>query len=183
MSRTTKLPCSFDSKLDLTREFTNNAALIEEGLKNLQSGDGGAAIFDAVAYSARLLAKRPEGRQRVLLLISETHDHGSHFAKLDDVVRLIGETNATVYALPFSPYVSQQLDAARGEWSANVDIIEKIAAARQAMRRNTPKALAAMTGGEYERFATRNQFETEITTFANHLHSRYLLSFEPRSPH
>jgi VWFA-related protein len=177
----------FDSKLDLTREFTNNAALIEEGLKNLQSGDGGAAIFDTVAYSARLLAKRPEGRQRVLLLISETRDHGSHFAKLDDVVRLIGETNATVYALPFSPYVSQQLDAARGinrdEWSANVDIIEKIAAARQAMRRNTPKALAAMTGGEYELFATRNQFETEMTTFANHLHSRYLLSFEPRSPH
>jgi VWFA-related protein len=177
----------FDSKLDLTREFTNNAALIEEGLKNLQSGDGGAAIFDAVAYSARLLAKRPEGRQRVLLLISETRDHGSHFAKLDDVVSLIGETNATVYALPFSPYVSQQLDAARGtkrdEWSANVDIIEKIAAARQAMRRNTPKALAAMTGGEYELFATRNQFETEMTTFANHLHSRYLLSFEPRSPH
>jgi VWFA-related protein len=177
----------FDSKLDLTREFTNNAALIEEGLKNLQSGDGGAAIFDAVAYSARLLAKRPEGRQRVLLLISETRDHGSHFAKLDDVVRLIGETNATVYALLFSPYVSQQLDAARGtnrdEWSANVDIIEKIAAARQAMRRNTPKALAAMTGGEYELFATRNQFETEMTTFANHLHSRYLLSFEPRSPH
>jgi VWFA-related protein len=38
----------FDSKLNLAREFTNNGDLIEENLKNLQSGDGGAAILDAV---------------------------------------------------------------------------------------------------------------------------------------
>jgi hypothetical protein len=153
----------------------------------LPSGDGGAAILDAVAYSVRLLARRPEGRQRVLLLISETRDHGSHFAKLDDVVRLIGVTNTLVYALPFSPHLSQQLDAVRGankdEWSANVDIIEKLAVARQAIRKNTPRALASMTGGEYELFATRKSFETDMTSFANHLHSRYLLSFEPHDPH
>jgi hypothetical protein len=34
----------------------------------------------------------PQGRQRALLLISETRDHGSHFAKLDDVVNLIGDS-------------------------------------------------------------------------------------------
>ncbi len=62
----------FDSKLNLARDFTNNADLVEADLKTLPSGDGGAVILDAVAYSARLLARRPEGRQRVLLLISET---------------------------------------------------------------------------------------------------------------
>jgi hypothetical protein len=140
-----------------------------------------------VAYSARLLARRPEGRQRVILLISETRDHGSHFAKLDDVVQLIGVTNTRVYALPFSPYASQQLDAIRGtnreEWSPNMDIIEKLAVARQSIRKDTPKALASMTGGEYEVFATRKGFETDLTSFANHLHRRYLLSFEPKQPH
>ncbi len=126
-------------------------------------------------------------RQRVLLLISETRDHGSHFSKLDDAVRLIGSTNTLVYTLPFSPYVSQQLDAARGnnreEWSPSMDILEKLAAARQAMEKNTPKELASMTGGEYELFNTRKGFETDMTGFANHLHSRYLLSFEPKHPH
>jgi hypothetical protein len=39
-----------------------------------------------------------------------------------------------------------------------------------------------MTGGEYELFVTRNGFETDMTSFANHLHSRYLLSFEPKHP-
>jgi VWFA-related protein len=177
----------FDSKLNLVHDFTKHAEVIEEDLKNLEPGDHGAAILDAVAYSAKLLAKRPEGRLRVLLLISETRDHGSHFAKIDDAVRLVGVTHTLVYALPFSPYISQQLDTARGsnrdEWSPNFDIIEKLAAARQAMRKNSARALASMTGGEYELFATRKSFESDMISFANHLHSRYLLSFEPKDPH
>lgn len=177
----------FDSKLNLVEDFTKHAEVIEEDLKNLESGDHGAATLDAVAYSAKMLAQRPAGRQRVLLLISETRDHGSHFAKIDDAVRLVGVTHTLVYALPFSPYISQQLDIARGsnkdEWSPNFDIVEKLAAARQAMRKNSAKALASMTGGEYELFATRKSFESDMIRFANHLHSRYLLSFEPKNPH
>jgi hypothetical protein len=64
-----------------------------------------------------------------------------------------------------------------------MDIIEKLAAARQAMRKNSAKALASMTGGEYELFATRKGFESDMIGFANHLKSRYLLSFEPKDPH
>jgi VWFA-related protein len=177
----------FDSKLNLVHDFTKHAEVIEEDLKNMEEGDHGAAILDAVAYSAKLLGKRPEGRQRVLLLISETRDHGSHFAKIDDAVRLVGVTHTLVYVVPFSPYISQQLDTARGsnrdEWGTGVDFIEKLAAARQAMRKNSAKALASMTGGEYELFATRKSFESDMISFANHLHSRYLLSFEPKDPH
>jgi VWFA-related protein len=177
----------FDTQLNLARDFTNNDDAIETDLKSPPSGDGGAAILDAVAYSVRLLARRPEGRQRVLLLISETRDHGSRFSEIDNVVRLVGETNTSVYALPFSPYGSQQLDTLRGanrdEWNPALDFIEKFAVAREAMRKNTPKALAALTGGEYELFATRKGFETDMTNFANHLDSRYQLSFEPKAPH
>jgi len=177
----------FDSKLNLARDFTNNADSIEEDLKNLPLGDSGAVILDAAAYSARLLARQPEGRQRVLLLISESRDHGSHFAELDDMVRLIGENSISVYALSFSPYISQQLDTVRGrnkdEWSPNVDILEKLEDIHQAMRKNSPKALASLTGGEYESFSTRHAFESDMLNFTNHLYSRYVLSFEPKSPH
>jgi hypothetical protein len=51
------------------------------------------------------------------------------------------------------------------------------------MRKNVPSAIASMTGGEYELFATRKKFEVRMNDFTNHLHSRYLLSFAPRSPH
>ena len=52
----------------------------------------------------------------------------------------------------------------------------------QAMRKNVPRTIAAMTGGEYELFATRKKFEVRMNDFTNHLHSRYLLSFVPQDP-
>jgi VWFA-related protein len=177
----------FDSKLSLARDFTSDADVIERDLKSIEDGDGGAAVLDAIAYSARLLARRPGDRERVLLLISETRDHGSHFAKMDEVVRLIGENYISVYALPFSPYLSQQLDVLRGanrdEWGQTVDIMEKLAAIRQSMRKNIPQTLTGLTGGEYRLFRTQKAFETDMVDLANSLHSRYALSFEPKSPH
>jgi VWFA-related protein len=178
----------FDSKLTLARDFTNNAQAVEDDLKNLQAGDNGAAILDAVAYSVKLLNQRPEERQRVLLLISEPRDHGSRFAKLDDVVKLIGVANVAVYALPFSPSLSQTLDTERGSnrdeayWDAPPDIMGTLLLARSAMKKNVSKAIASMSGGEYELFASRKGFETRMNSFSNHLHNRYLLSFEPKSP-
>jgi hypothetical protein len=43
--------------------------------------------------------------------------------------------------------------------------------------------VASMTGGEYEMFATGKNFDRRMIDFTNHVHSRYLLSFEPKSPH
>ncbi len=179
----------FDSKLNLVRDFTHNPDLIEDDLKKLEAGDGGAAILDAVSYSVKLLNQQPEGRQRVLLLISETRDHGSHFAKLDDVVKLIGVANVAVYALPFSPSLSQILDTERGSnrdeagWGAPPNMQGALLMALAAMKKNVPEAIASMSGGEYERFASRKSFETKMNSFANHVHNRYLLSFEPKAPH
>jgi VWFA-related protein len=176
----------FDSKLNLAQDFSNRAERTESLLKNLPSGDGGAAILDAIAYSARLLARRPTERQKVLLLISETRDHGSKLTKFDDLVPLIGGNNISVYTLPFSPYKSQQLDVVRGsnrdEWPPNIDILEKLEDIHQAMRKNTPRALTSITGGEYESFVTQNGFESDMVEFTNHLYSRYRLSFAPKDP-
>jgi hypothetical protein len=54
--------------------------------------------------------------------------------------------------------------------------------ARQAMRKNAAKSVASMTGGEYELFTSRKSFEKFMTEFTNHLHSRYLLRFQPQDP-
>jgi VWFA-related protein len=177
----------FDKNLNLEHDFTGNADVIEKDLKLLDRGDDGASILDAVAYSVKLLSRRPAGRKRVLLLISETRDHGSHVTNIDEVVHLIGSTNTAVYALPFSPYVSEQLDVLRGanrdEWQPGMDFVSKLVALRNAMKQNTPKTLTAMTGGEYGLFMTRKSFEANLSNFANHLDSRYLLSFAPKNPH
>jgi VWFA-related protein len=177
----------FDSGVSLVRDFTSDASLIDRDLQQLEGGDDGAAILDAMQYSVRLLSHVPNGHRRVLLLISETRDHGSHLAKTNDVVVELGNSNTLVYALPFSPSLSQVLDTERGsnkdEWGATPDLLAPLMMASQAVRKNTPKAIAGMTGGEYEMFASRRSFERLMTDFTNHLHSRYLLSFEPKNPH
>jgi hypothetical protein len=82
------------------------------------------------------------------------------------------------------------LDTERGlnkdEWrpaGAPLDFGGPTFMAMNAMRKNIPRSLASMTGGEYELFATHTTFENHIIDFTNHLHSRYVLSFQPRQPH
>jgi VWFA-related protein len=176
----------FDSQVNLTRNFTKKQTLVEDDLRNLQQGDDGVTILDAVDYSVNLLKKEPDDRLRVLLLISETRDHGSK-AKIDDIVAAIGQSNAVMYALAFSPSLSNILDTGRGtnmnEMHNGVDILDLAYRTAQAMRKNVPSTVSSMTGGEYELFATRKKFEVRMNDFTNHLHSRYLLRFAPKSPH
>jgi hypothetical protein len=177
----------FDSHVELIQDFTGNSERIAGTLRELQPGDGGAAIVDAVDYSVKLLEKVPKERQRMLLLISETRDHGSHEAKVENVVAAIGQSNTAVYALAFSPSRSNVLDTMRGnninEMHPSPDLLAPLFMSADAMKKNTPKAVAAMTGGEYELFATGKGFDARMIDFTNRVHSRYLLSFEPKSPH
>ena len=189
----------FDNNVELAQDFSFEPAPTEVYLKsmmagpkrNMEEGDrSGAAIYDAVEYSVNLLKKQPEDSRRVLLLISEMRDHGSHAVELDDTIRAIIESNTVVYSLAFSPTVSTAMDTLRGEWDArtdpaggNLDMLRLLKMAREAMRKNAAKSVASMTGGEYEVFTSRKSFENFMMEFANHLHSRYLLHFQPRNPH
>lgn len=176
----------FDSQIQLAQDFTGDADRIGQVLDKIESGDGGAAILDTVKYSVNRLNQLPDGRQRVLLLVSETRDHGSRWANSDDLVTLIGNSNTAVYALAFSPALSKLLDTHHGDdpadWQSGPDLLALADLARQAMRENAAKAIASQTGGEYRVFESRARFETHVLDFTNHLHSRYLLSFGPKNP-
>lgn len=176
----------FDSQTQLMQGFSGSSDKTSETLKGLQQGNGGAAILDALDYSVKLLEKAPAQRRRVLLLVSETRDHGSS-SKIDKVVEEIGRSSAAVYALSFSPSRSNVLDTMRGnnmdEMQPTPDLLAPIYMATQAMKKNTPKTVASMTGGEYESFATQKTFDTRMVDFTNHIHNRYMLSIEPKDPH
>lgn len=70
----------------------------------------------------------------------------------------------------------------RDEWAPNIDILAIIEDIHQAMRKDTPRALASITGGESETFTTHKRFESNMLDFTNHLYSRYRLSFAPEDP-
>jgi VWFA-related protein len=203
---------TFDGEVELTRGFTTNGALIAADLNRLRPGGDQAAILDAVGYSVALLKQEPPERRRVLLLVSETRDHGSHVVSYEDTVRAIADSNTLVYTLAFSPAASQVLDNLRGRHPQDertdprptdptqeeilrgdtmpdgsprggLQWMPLLIMAAQAMRKNAPKTIAEVTGGEYELFTSHKAFEARMVDFTNHLHNRYLLSFEPKDPH
>jgi VWFA-related protein len=56
-------------------------------------------------------------------------------------------------------------------------------AATDSMRRNVPRSVAQLTGGEYFEFNEARTLEEELATLSNHLPNRYILSFQPQQPH
>jgi VWFA-related protein len=178
----------FDSRVQVAQEFTQNPNLVAYELANLRPGNGRASILDAIDYSVNLLKKESEDRLRILLLISETRDHGSVLGgRMESIVTALGNTNVMVYTLAFSPSLSNILDTGRGnninEMSPGPDLLAPMVMAVNGMRKNVPKTVAAMTGGEYELFETQKKFELRMNDFTNHLNSRYLLSITPKNPH
>lgn len=185
---------TFDSDVHAVENFTSNESVITGALNSLQPGDGGASVLDAVNYSVKMLNGVPRDRKRVLLLISETRDHGSRSAKIEDVIKAIGDSNVVVYTLAFSPSKSNVLDTLKGnnnpdlhpeqtEMHNDPDLLAPLVLAAQAMRKNSAKAIAFQSGGEYQMFDSAKGFDARMNNFSNHLHSRYLLSFAPKEPH
>jgi len=91
----------FDSTPHLLRPFTPYTADASQQLANLRAGDPGGAILDGVAFAIAQLRVQPASYRRAILLLSETIDHGSK-TSLGEALRLISDTNTTMYSFGFS---------------------------------------------------------------------------------
>lgn len=172
---------AFDSRPVWVEPFTNNPDSIEKDLRQMPGGDGGAAILDAVGYSVNLLEQQPPDHRRVLLLISESRDHGSHRFTIPQLVERIGTSNTLVQSLVFSPSKAEIIDWARGntDGGTELNLLAPLMMAVNGMRRNTPKALAALSGGEYDPFTRDKGFQNRVLEAGGHARNRYILSFRP----
>ncbi len=172
---------SFDSKPQLVVPFTRDGDRLGHELRRMEPGDGGAAILDTVGFAVKLLDDRPKDYRRVLLLISETRDHGSHDIDAQRLVEQIGTSNTLVLSVSFSPSKALLLhDLKDGGQSAGMaDLLMPLMMAVQSMRKNAARQIAVMSGGEYAPFTTERAFEARVQEVAKHARNRYLLSFRP----
>ena len=91
----------FDSVPHLLMPFSPTTADASRQLANLDEGDQGAAILDGIALAIAQLREQPSRYRRAILLLSETIDQGSK-TTLDEALRLISDTNTTMYSFGFS---------------------------------------------------------------------------------
>ncbi|SPE41372.1 hypothetical protein SBA3_4260012 [Candidatus Sulfopaludibacter sp. SbA3] len=96
---------SFDSTPHLLGPFTPDTANASRQLATLREGDPGGAILDGVAFGVAQLRAQPSRYRRAILLLSETVDQGSK-TTLSEALRLISDTNTTIYSFGFSSTTS-----------------------------------------------------------------------------
>jgi VWFA-related protein len=164
----------------LLGRFSNKIESTAHALGQLEpcDDDPDAATLDAVDYAARLLDARKNHYRHAVLLISETRDHGS-LKKPASVVAALGRTNTVVDSVAFGPGKTEVLnDLKYGGGSGPIGLLVM---AVQALRKNTAKELAALSGGEYINFTTQKGFDAGLHQLSNHVHNYYLLSFTPHA--
>jgi VWFA-related protein len=92
---------AFDSAPHLILAFSSNTKDASDALGNLSEGDPDAAVLDAVGFAVELLRAQSSRYRRAILLLCETIDQGSQ-TTLNDALRLVSDTNTTIYSFGFS---------------------------------------------------------------------------------
>jgi VWFA-related protein len=173
----------FDSTQHLLQDFTHAGDEVNKELKELQPGDGGAAILDTVSYSVNLLQSQPKSYRRVLLLISEERDYGSKHARPQTLIRQIGESDVLVLSVSFSPAQAEFAhDLKDSGEDRTMSMVSALVMLVKAFKKNVSKEIAAMSGGEYTTFTGDKRFQQRVVDAAKHARNRYLITFSPSDP-
>ena len=173
----------FDSTQHLIQDFTHAGDQVNDDLRNLQPGDGGAAILDTVSYSVNLLESQPRSFRRILLLISEKRDHGSKHTRPATLVKQIGESDVLMLGVSFSPSAAEFAhDVKDSGDDRTMNLVSTLAMAVKAFKKNVAKEIASMSGGEYTTFTGNKKFEARVVDAAKHARNRYLITFSPSNP-
>lgn len=173
----------FDSTQQLIQDYTHTGDEVNDALKNLQPGDGGASILDTISYSVNLLQTQPKDYRRVLLLISEERDHGSKHTKVEKLIKQIGESDVLVLSVSFSPSRAEFAhDVKDSGDDRTLNMVSGLAMIVKAFKKNVTKEIATMSGGEYTTFTGDKRFEARVVDAAKHMRNRYLITFSPSNP-
>ncbi len=92
---------TFDSRIKLLEDFTNDTRRIDKALKSMRIGTSAVAMADATYSAIRMLLRRPENHRKVIVLISESQNNGSRIG-LGESLRTAQLYNISIYAVRLS---------------------------------------------------------------------------------
>ena len=95
---------SFSDSVKLHQNFTANSGAVRHAMRMLRMEGGDAHALDAIGQALTMLAARPSGRRRIILMIAEKRDRGSD-ARLPEVMARAQRMNVAVYWVTWSPFL------------------------------------------------------------------------------
>ena len=178
---------TFDQRVHLVQGFSSDLGRITQTLRHIEFSYSSSHLIDAALEAIHLLKQRPEGRRRILLLISETRDQGSE-SKLRDVVSEAELNNILIYSLDISrAHAVKQifLPASGGPvgTALSLDILALIKEiyndSKNLVIENPLSVLTRYSGGEQYPFLKRHSLEEAVLKIGKEIHGQYLLSYTP----
>jgi len=184
---------NFDSQPEAASPFTSDITQWTYAINHPDPGDSGAAIMDSVKFALNLLNQQPASNRRAILLICQPQDVGSK-TTAQDIVRIAGETNTTIYTLTFSPqkttlknalreppHGNPPLEVGNGSYQAYFNLTEPLKMILGAMRKNVAAELSNLSGGEAIPFDGQHQLDEALNLINADIRNRYMLTFRPTS--
>ena len=135
---------SFDHRLQVLQDFTDDTTKVQEGLKKLKPGSSTSRMIDAVEKASQMLKSRSKERRRIVLLIAESRDKGSE-GRLRESLATTQMDDVMVYALNMSRFYTETMT---GPSIPRPDPIPPGARHVPAGAVNTPTTNSQMTGSQ-----------------------------------
>ncbi len=92
---------TFDSRIKLMQDFTNDTKRIDKALTSMRIGTSAVAMADVTYSAIRMLLKRPENHRKVIVLISESQNNGSRIG-MGESLRTAQLYNISIYGVRLS---------------------------------------------------------------------------------
>jgi VWFA-related protein len=168
---------TFDSKVEEIWNFPAHSDGLKWSLQHPHSGDGGAAILDAVSFGVRQLQAQPGRFRRFVLLLSQQSDDASQTPP-QDLMQQLGTASTMVYSLTFPVPRTGRRKAMAARAEAN-SFSPELARAARLLRSSSATEIAELTGGARLAFADRPSFDAALLQVAGDIANTSTVGFQP----
>lgn len=201
---------AFDHRIQTMTPFTSDPDKIHDAFKNIKAGSYSSHLNEATMDALNLLRNRPADRRRILVLISESRDAGSHYHVRDvlteaefadiviypiDISHLLSSLtakqlpNRTQSVIPPGgiTYPNGQINTPTLDLQLNqngnfVPLFKEMFVAVKAIFVPNPlEVYSRFTGGREYSFMSQRGLESAVSDIGEELHSQYLLTYSPNN--
>jgi VWFA-related protein len=200
---------AFDHRNQIMTPFTSDPDAIHQAFKKIKYGSTTSALNDAVMAGLNMLRTRPPDHRRVLVVISESRDMGSHIHVRDvltnaefnniviyplDVSHLLTSLTAKQQAarpnpippggqvLPGGNVMTPTLDLQMNQNGNFVPVIKEIFTQIKAIFVSNPLEIySRYTGGREFPFFSQKGLEEAVADIGKQLHTVYMLTYTPNN--
>lgn len=185
---------TFSDDVRTRLEFTSDSTRLKNSLSTLRVQGTGAMALDAVMQALTMLAKRPAGNRKILLMVAEKRDRTSQL-KFETVLQAAQRQNVLIYWLTYSPFLEPYTAKPKATKSkdpskdgrplppdmAPGSLITVFTEMNQADKPDNSALLTQTTGGRAINFLRKEALEEAIQAIGAEVHRQFILSFTPRT--